>query len=52
MNSSSVREIRKNEDTIRRNVMESALIATKTCFITSDVIVEKTEKVLTIWTEG
>ncbi|KAF0746713.1 tigger transposable element-derived protein 1-like [Aphis craccivora] len=51
MNESSVREIRKNEVAIRRSVMESAPISSKTCFITRDVMVEKTEKALNIWIE-
>jgi len=51
MNESSVREIRKNEVTIRHSVMESAPISSKTCFITRDVMVEKTEKALNIWIE-
>lgn len=41
MNESSVQELRKNEETIRRSVMENASISNKTCFITRDVIVEK-----------
>jgi len=51
MKESSVRKIRKNEETIRRSVMESAPISNKTCFITHDVMVEKTEKALNIWIE-
>lgn len=51
MNESSVREIKKNEVTIRRSVMKSAPFSSKTCFITRDVMVEKTEKALNIWIE-
>lgn len=40
MNESIVREIRKNEEIIRRSVMESSPISNKTYFITHHVMLE------------
>ncbi|KAL4084407.1 hypothetical protein QTP88_028230 [Uroleucon formosanum] len=51
INESSVREIHNNEEIIRRSVIESSPISNKKCFITRDVLVEKTEKALNIWIE-
>jgi len=51
LNESTIRTIKKNEDTIRKSVIAGTNISAHTASYTRDVVKEKMEKALILWIE-